>query len=257
MPFRGNTGAVSIGINNLSNTTNHTCTPNQSIDIVINNTKFVNNSAFAPGSKFRSTSHAFFNGVLTGRAGGMGIFIQEDKCNATIQVSNCTFEKNFARSYGGGLYFVYGNNTIQKQTAWTRPQFRGYITNCTFSNNGAGLGAGGFISSITSAGPRTNPHLVNITDSKFEGNYAGIGGGIYYYIVFEGGRGNRLRVRNTDFTSNRGMSASSTNNVGSAIAASIYYDFVSKLGFPTQEIENWYVKPVVYDVMMLVITIIQ
>ena len=238
VPFRGNTGAVSIGIHNLSD--DHSlCTPEQSINITVENTRFMNNSAYATGSKFRSTSHAFFKGILTGRAGGMGVFIHEDKCNATIQVSNCVFENNFATSYGGGLYYVYSGNITTQEMTGIKPQFKGHVTNCTFTNNGAGLGAGGFIDAITSAGSRQHPHLVILKDCQFQSNYGGIGGAIYHYIVYEGGRGNSLKIQNTNFTGNRGVSINQTTDIGSAIAASIYYDFKSKIGFPVQEIENW------------------
>ena len=234
VPFRGNTGAVSIGYFEFSSTTSagQHCTDNDIINITVLNSTFRDNAANADGSNHRSTSHAFFRGILTGRAGGLGVFINESNCNANITVSDCTFEGNFAKSFGGGLYFVYSGNTSLR-----RAQFKGYVLNSTFIRNSAGFGAGGFITTIESAGPKHSPHLVYVEGCKFYENIANIAGGLYYYVVYQGGSGSSLIINGTEFANNSGNF--STTGFGSALVASIYHDFNETEGFPLHEITNW------------------
>ena len=230
VPFRGNTGAVSIGYYNLVSDN----------DIVVDviNTTFINNSALA-NTTFRSTSHAFFNGILTGRAGGLGVFVHEDFSSVIVRVIDCVFQENYARSYGGGLYFVYsGNRTVQKAIG-TLPVIKGHVSNCSFVRNIAGLGGGGFIVSIQTRGPIDAPHLLHFEDCLFDSNVGNYGGAFYYYVIFHGGRGNSLSLKNTVFRRNRGNA--SYSEFGSAFAASIYEQFNSKEGFPIHMMESWLV----------------
>ena len=114
-PFRGNTGAVSICYYLHNGTVPSTLLGSPfNMDITVTNTVFLNNSAIA-NNIYKSSSNAFFNGILTGRAGGLGIFISTIGVshNVTALVSNCTFRDNFATSFGGGLYFVYNGTCSQ------------------------------------------------------------------------------------------------------------------------------------------------
>ena len=231
VPFRGNTGAVSIGFYNIVSP--------KDLRVDVSNTTFVNNSALANGT-FRSTSHAFFKGILPGRAGGLGVFIHEDYTNVTVKVNNCTFQDNYARSYGGGLYFVYSGSNENENILGKKPQFKGFVTNSSFISNTAGLGGGGFIITIQTSGPVKTPHLLHFDNCIFKNNAGQSGGGFYYYVIFHGGRGNSLAIRNTSFFNNRGNSMSS--EFGSAFAASIYQEYRTMEGFPIHVIESWLVS---------------
>ena len=232
-PFKGNTGAVSVGFYKYPKKRSM---ENLSVEVV--DTTFFNNSAFANQTTFRSTSKAFFKGILPGRAGGLGVFVHENNHNVSIKVTNCTFKNNFATSYGGGLYFVYSGNNAVQRIAGKRPQFKGYVSNCSFIGNAAGFGGGGFIITIQTSGPLKAPHLLYFDSCKFEENIGNSGGGFYYYVIFHGGRGNSLVIKNTNFKNNTGNSSS--DEFGSAFAASIYQEFKSMDGFPHHLIEDWY-----------------
>ena len=191
---------------------------------------FFNNSASNSTDSFQSTSNAFFSGVLTGRAGGLGVFISETYHNVTVHVNGCIFDSNHAQSFGGGLYFVYSGNS-------TETQYKGFVSNSQFINNTAVLGGGGFIVTIQSSGPPNDPHMLRIQDCHFEHNHGDAGGGIYFYVIFPGGRGNLFELKGSTFVDNRGVNKE--NEFGSALAASLYEIFENKVGFPDHFIEDW------------------
>ena len=78
--YRGNTGAVSIGFNNVPD---HISFPN----VQISGCNFTNNSATAR-SVFRTSSQAFSSQIFSGRGGALGVFINESLYN--ISVGSCT-----------------------------------------------------------------------------------------------------------------------------------------------------------------------
>ena len=167
--YRANTGAVSIGFNNID-------TDILSLAIMIMRCNFTNNRATAL-SAFRTTSNAFFNRVFTGRGGALGIFINESSHNTTGMISDNFFVTNFARLFGGGLYFVMFGENIQNMFNFERN---------VFLDNVAPLGAGGMLVSFFAAGFESAPHQVNVTDCSFTGNYGETGGGLLISIAFEG-----------------------------------------------------------------------
>ena len=221
-PFRGNTGSVAITYFNSS-------VSNQNPDIKVVNTTFFNNSVFARRT-YRYSSRTFFRGLLTGRAGGLGVFIYEIYHNVTIHVDGCTFQDNYAQSYGGGLYFVYSGRNSQ--------QYTGTVSNCEFIRNTGGLGAGGFVTVVQSSGLVGAPHILNIRDCLFKSNRGNYGAGLYFFILFQGGRGNRLSLTRCIFIDNAGINQE--NEVGSAISASIYENFEEKESYPVHSMEDWY-----------------
>ena len=190
---------------------------------------FCNNSALTNDS-FRSTSNAFFSGVLTGRAGGLGVFISEAYHNVIVHVNGCIFQSNYVQSFGGGLYFVYSGNS-------SKTQYKGFVSNSQFINNIGVLGGGGFIVTIQSSGPPNVPHMLRFQDCHFERNRGDAGGGIYFYVIFPGGRGNLFELKGSSFVDNGGVNLE--NEFGSALAASLYEVFENKVGFPIHFIEDW------------------
>ena len=199
---------------------------NPKIEVI--NTLFVNNSALTNNRTFRSTSNAFYNGILSGRAGGLGVFVDERDHNVSISIDGCQFINNNAQAYGGGLYFVYNG---------LNSQHIGNVTNTKFIGNSGGLGGGGFINSVQSKGLQGAPHIVRFKDCYFEGNQGDAGGGMYFYVILQGGRGNLLELDNCTFVGNRGVL--SENEFGAAIAASLYEEFQEKESFPIHNINDW------------------
>ncbi|XP_019852697.1 PREDICTED: uncharacterized protein LOC109582431 [Amphimedon queenslandica] len=216
LPYRGNTGSVSIGYNDMDTGYNNP-------KIIVRDTHFVNNSAY----HYRGTSKAFFRGIFQGRAGGLGIFINESYHNVSILVKNCKFINNQAVAFGGGLYFIYnGRNSYHT----------GIVEDSDFIDNVAFLGGGGFISSIISSGLKEAPHLVKFTNCSFQNNMGDSGGGMYFYVIFSGGKGNSLELNECAFIANRGVNRES--EFGAAIAASIYDKFEEKDSFPYHSISD-------------------
>ena len=192
--------------------------------VEVANTTFYNNSALS----FRSSSDAFYNGLLTGRAGGLGVFINEPYHNVTITVVNCQFIGNYARVFGGGLYFVYSSR---------HSQHIGIVKDTIFIDNIGELGGGGFITAIQSNGINIAPHFVKFDNCSFINNRGDAGAGMYFYVIFRGGRGNKLQVNNCMFINNRGIRLE--NEFGAALAASIYEEFQNTESFTVSLIKDW------------------
>ncbi len=167
--FRANTGAVSIGFNNID-------TDILNPAIMVMRCNFTSNRATAL-SAFRTTSNAFFNRVFTGRGGGLGIFINESSLNITGMIFDNIFVANYARSFGGGLFIViFGENT--------QNMFR--VERNIFINNVARLGGGGMLMTFFSVGLASAPHQTNITDCSFVGNTGETGGALLVYLAYQG-----------------------------------------------------------------------
>ena len=200
------------------------------MDVVVSNTTFHNNSAIADNT-FRSSSSAFFNGILTGRAGGLSVFISTFNVshNVTALVSNCTFQGNFATSFGGGLYFVFTGNCSRHN---------GSIKDTHFLSNTGNLGGGGFVTTVDSGGLQEAPHLIHLSNCLFSGNRGDAGGGMYLYVLYYKGNGSQLSVDNCTFKGNGGVN--SDKEFGAALAASIYESFHEKESLERQHnIQNW------------------
>ena len=220
-PFRGNTGSVAITYFNSSRS-------NQNPDIKVINTTFINNSVYAKSS-YRFSSRTFFRGLLTGRAGGLGVFIYEIYHNVTIHVDGCTFHDNYAQAYGGGMYIVYsGSNS----------HHTGTVSNCEFNRNTGGLGAGGFVIAFVSSGLVGAPHVLNIRDCLLKSNRGNYGGGLLLAFLLQDGRGKMLSVTRCVFIDNAGIDQN--NEVGSALSVSTSQIFEEKESNPMNSMEDWY-----------------
>lgn len=161
-PFRGNTGGVAIGYNNL---TLDYAEPT----IRVLNSVFVNNSAMG----FLVPERALFVLSFPGRGGGLGIFINENRHNLSIEVSGCVFEKNFARLFGGGVFlFIFSPATDQHFAT---------IENCDVISNTALLGGGGIQLTypLGITGRSTVPNTVQVRDCSFNKNRGASGGGLH------------------------------------------------------------------------------
>ena len=175
IPFRANTGAVSIGINEID-------TDILNPIIMVMRCNFSNNKATALAA-FTTSTNTFFNRVFTGRGGGLGIFINESSLNITGMVLDNSFTGNYARSFGAGLYMViFGEGTQNKLL----------VKRNVFLNNNARVGGGGLLMTFFSFGVEGAPHQTNITDCSFIGNSGETGGGI---LVGEGKKFSKYALR--------------------------------------------------------------
>ena len=163
--YRGNTGAVAIGFNNVP-------ADISSPNVRISGCNFTNNSATAR-SVFRTSSETLSSRIFSGRGGALGIFINESLYNISLVISDCRFEHNYARSFGGGMYLlINGFNT----------QHTVNIGRIHVVSNTAMVGAGGAQVAFYSNGVPGSPHTVSFTDCVFDRNKAAAGGGLQTYV---------------------------------------------------------------------------
>lgn len=167
--FRANTGAVSIGYNNVPR---HF----QLVKAIVTECKFTTNKATA-FHKVRSTNAAFFSRIFSGRGGGLGIFCNESYYNISLKLVDNRFENNYARSFGGALYFVtFGEGT---QNVYS-------LNKNVFINNSAPLGAGAISNTFFSDGVPGSPHQLLMTDCMYDGNLGQSGGALSLYLPYGG-----------------------------------------------------------------------
>ena len=166
--------------------------------------------------------------IFTGRGGGLTILVHEDKFDVSVEIQNCSFQENSARSYGGGVYIL----------------FRGYgshkalIEQVVFEGNTANEGGGGltYIGTKGTVGI-DHVHMLNIMNCSFRNNSATFGSGWYYSINLDGGKTNVANVLNTVFISN--WLYNEKFGFGAAIAMDIADTFEEKESSPTNLIRNW------------------
>ena len=168
--FRANTGAVSIGYNNIP-----AFNVSQIVTGKVSHCTFINNRAMA-SRNVRSSSSAFFSQIFSGRGGAIGVFYNESYYNITVMILDNYFESNYARSFGGAVFFVFFGEGTQNINILER--------NC-FINNFALLGGGAIISTFFSNGISGKPHSVLIYDCTFIGNMGQTGGALFAYPAYE------------------------------------------------------------------------
>ena len=163
--YRGNTGAVAIGFNNLPP---HISSPN----VQISDCNFTNNSA-TENSVFRTPSETFSSQIFSGRGGALGVFINESFYNISVVISDCRFEHNYARSFGGSMYLLFNSFNTQHTISVDRTHI---------VSNTAEVGGGGVSIPYNSNGLPGSLHTVNFTDCVFDRNKAVAGGGLHVYV---------------------------------------------------------------------------
>ena len=187
-------------------------------------TSFVNNSAIP--SDTLNSNQVLQSGVLTGRGGGLGVFIRENKLNIAITVYGCFFSKNIAKSFGGGMYIFLNG----------RASHNAYIENNVYKNNTAMIGGAGMIL-VAIGGHSINSGSYFVKGCKFIDNLAKIGGGIYYFLNFGGGRSNSIYIENSSFIGNYLVEGS--ESFGAAIATDIGEDFDERESLTTNTMKDW------------------
>lgn len=160
---RGNTGGIGIGYNRLpTDYTNPTLT--------LSNSNFIGNHAMG----FLTPERAVSGQVFLGRGGGVGLFMNESTHDLWIVISDCLFEENVARLFGGGLFLL--------STTYIEVQHQVMVERCRFINNLGKSGGGGMQLSLLQAGDLKRPHRFVYADCLFENNRGASGGGLYIFV---------------------------------------------------------------------------
>ena len=107
------------------------------------------------------------------------MFVNKSSISLNAILSNCIFEGNSARSFGGGVYILPGGGAGISH--------RVLLEQCLFISNHAGICGGGVQVTYPTAGPRDNPHLVTFVDCNVTNNTAPFnGGGMYISSITHG-----------------------------------------------------------------------
>lgn len=170
VPIRGHSGGLSIGFlfmrPLITNQTRLTAEVRDSV--------FRNNSVQSSVSGRQTTSQLLTKFLITGRGGGYATSIHSI-IPVDIIVTGCMFERNFALSFGGGMYmgwFVAGNHTTT-------------ISHTSFIENECPGGAGGLEIGFARAGSQYTGNKLFGSDLLFVGNTATYGGGTYVFMGCE------------------------------------------------------------------------
>ena len=166
--YRGNTGAVSIGYNNIPITISE-------VVAEIRHCNFTNNRATAERI-VRSSSSAFGSRIFSGRGGAVGVFYNESYHDVVVRITDNNFQNNYARSFGGAVYLnMFGEGT----------QNIHILERNTFIKNFAVLGGGAVLNTFFSNGVVGRPHSTFISDCVFEGNAGQTGGALFVNPAYE------------------------------------------------------------------------
>ena len=166
--YRGNTGAVSIGYNNIPITASEVLAE-------IRHCNFTNNRATAE-RQVRTSSSAFGSRIFSGRGGGVGVFYNESYHDVVVRITDNNFRDNYARSFGGAVYLnMFGEGTQNIHV----------LERNTFVNSFAVLGGGAILNTFFSNGVVGKPHSTFISDCVFKGNAGQTGGALFVNPAYE------------------------------------------------------------------------
>ena len=215
-PYRGNAGGIAIGINN------HTFNNSDPV-IIIQNCTFTQNKAMPTNSI--SSTQLLTNQIFVGRGGGAGIYILENT-TVNVTVEDCTFEENFASTFGGGLFIILGSEISNHSINVRRSNFTGNEVKNTGSGGG-GLNIGFLVSIVTL-------HSAVITDCTFTSNKAQYGGGSYIFPGLGSRIGASVTFSRCNFTRNV------ATRFGSALGLLSIDFFEPRFLLIPYTIEDWY-----------------
>ena len=200
--FRSNSGGLSIAYHTYNDTVyfNSSLRPRVSVTDSV----FVGNQAILPGGNIQQINQALNNHIYLGRGGGFGLFLDEYIVNIDANIERCQFMKNYAESFGGGLYlYIDGSRTHHNFT----------VKNCIFSQNAAYSNSfgGGLQVALLIRNVYSEPSRVYVVGCNFTENAAHFGGGLSIVQVYSQGSGNWIHLRNSRFEGNR------ASDVGGAV----------------------------------------
>ena len=168
--WRGHAGGLSVAFNlNLEGVQNRSV-----LTTSIRDSMFRNNSVHAAISGRQTTSQLLRRNIPTGRGGGCAVNTNSIT-PVHVQVDGCLFERNFALTYGGGLYCAW--NIISSH--------RTMLNDTIFIENESPGGAGGLEMGFARGGVENMGNQVYASNLQFFRNKATYGGGVYVFIACE------------------------------------------------------------------------
>ena len=166
--WRGHAGGLSVAFN-LKTVQNRSM-----LTTLIRDSTFRNNSVRATISGRQSTTQLLRHNIPTGRGGGCAVNVNS-ATSVHVLVDGCLFERNFALTFGGGLYFAW--DIVSSH--------RTFLNNTLFIENESPRGGGGILILFTRGGTESISNHVYSTNLQFFGNKATYGGGVYVFIACE------------------------------------------------------------------------
>ena len=219
-PYRGNTGGLSITYNNIDPVAA------TSPFVNVSECNFTNNSAAPAPDSLRTSDQTFGVGILTGRGGGMAVFVREDVFNVSALISNCYFSHNNARSYGGGMYILLDG----------KGSHMAFVEDNLFKSNTAVMG-GGAIILVGKRIVKNAPHSFMVKGCEFKENSSPVGGGLYYSINLGERASNIIHIENCSFI--RNFLTQGDVSFGAAMSVDVAEDFEQKTRFHVNTIKDW------------------
>ena len=160
-PNRSHSAGLSIGCNNLN-------LANTPPSITVQNSVFRNNSAIPIANLTKSSTQIHRGRIFTGRGSALGLLLSDSQAPIAATVENCTFVENEARSYGGGMYILFGRLSAHVVT----------VSNSVFVGNSAGIGAGAVLVVFLGAGSYDSFSFMLAKGCLFQENLATHGAGM-------------------------------------------------------------------------------
>lgn len=136
----------------------------------ISNCTFQNNQA----NGFRTPNRAVAANVYLGRGGGIGLFLNESLHNLTLTISDCLFQGNTARLFGGGLFILTQSHRNNQMNI--------LVERSSFIGNNVSYGGAGVQLSYLNSGENSRPHTVVFRECNFVHNRGPSGSGIYIFV---------------------------------------------------------------------------
>ena len=167
--FRGHSGGLSISLLSYPLYQEHS--------IIVKDSMFLSNSAEPDGTTERTSSEVLEDSRFTGRGGALGFFLGDSSSSIQAEVTNCSFQNNFARSWGGALFATFGNLTNHTLV----------IKDCFFRKNIASFTGGAFVGGFFGIGFAEWHSFVALYNSTFVENHALQGGAAA--VILPGYRG--------------------------------------------------------------------
>jgi hypothetical protein len=213
--YRGNTGGASFGYNNLPPQFN-------SPSLYVSDSIFRDNYATAE-SVYLTSSQAFARRVFTGRGGALAVFCNESQAVLNVTLTDCIFEGNSARSFGGAMYLLPGGGTTTHHNM--------LLQRCLFNSNQAGICGGGVQVTYPTTGPLYHPHLITVIDCNVTDNRATFNGGGMYISSITHGNGNSADIQGSLFTGN-------SATYGGALVLKSFAFFLDKSSLSYHQVTN-------------------
>ena len=107
----------------------------------------------------------------------MAVFSNESRYDLQISITDCVYESNTARSFGGGVFLLLGGFGTRHRIVMERAR--------VVSNMGE-LGGGGVQATFFNNGMEDDPLLMVFIDCEFIGNTGIAGGGLFVYTSSDG-----------------------------------------------------------------------